>query len=92
MTLTDSDALAWLCYDALIGSEFERTHGWHVNLLPMSVLKELPEAWEARAARRTYDKLTVVVPSPTDILAPKLRRNEPRDRRHAEWAKQLGMA
>lgn len=22
-------------------------YGWHVNLLPMSVLKELPEGWEA---------------------------------------------
>lgn len=90
--VTDSDALAWKCYEALIGSEFEYTHGWHVNLLPMSVLKELPEGWESRAARRTYDRLTVVVPLPVDILAPKLRRNEPRDRKHAEWARQLGMA
>lgn len=90
--VTDSDALAWMCYDALIGSEFERIHGWHVNLLPMSVLNELPEGWESRAAHRTYDRLTVVVPAPIDILAPKLRRNEPRDRLHAEWAAQLGIA
>lgn len=89
--VTDSDALAWMCYDALIGSEFELVHGWHVNLLPMSVLKEFPQGWEARSANQTYDKLTVVVPSPSDILAPKLRRNEPRDRKHAEWARQLGM-
>lgn len=89
--VTDSDALAWMCYDALIGSEFERVHGWHVNLLPASVLKEFPDGWEARAAQRTYGTLTVIVPSPADILAPKLRRNEPRDRKHAEWAKQLGM-
>lgn len=78
--------------DALIGSEFERIHGWHVNLLPASVLKESPEGWVARAARCTYGKITVVVPSSRDVLAPKLRRNEPRDRKHAEWAKQLGMA
>jgi hypothetical protein len=90
--VTDSDALAWMCYDALIGSEFERTHGWHVNLLPMSVLKELPEGWEGRAARRLYGRMTVVIPAPDDILAPKLRRNEPRDRAHAEWARQTGIA
>ena len=64
--VTDSDALSWLCYDALIGSEFERTHGWHVNLLPASVLKEFPEGWKARAAQRIYGRLTVVVPSPSD--------------------------
>ena len=90
--VTDSDALAWMCYDALIGSEFERIHGWHVNLLPASVLKEFPDGWEARAARGTYGRLTVVVPSPSDILVPKLRRNEPRDRTHADWAKELGIA
>ena len=90
--VTDSDALAWMCYDALIGSEFERTHGWHVNLLPASVLKELPEGWESRAAHRIYDMMTVVIPAPVDILAPKLRRNEPRDRAHAEWARHVGIA
>jgi len=84
--------VAWMCYDALIGSEFERTHGWHVNLLPTSVLKEFPEGWEGREARRIYGKITVVVPALGDILAPKLRRNEPRDRAHAEWAKQVGIA
>ena len=89
--VTDSDALAWMCYDALIGSEFEQTHGWHVNLLPASVLKEFPEGWESRATRRTYGMMSVVIPAPFDILVPKLRRNEPRDRAHAVWAKQLGM-
>jgi hypothetical protein len=89
--VTDSDALAWMCYDALIGSEFEQRHGWHVNLLPSSVLKEFPEDWGQRAGRRTYGRLTVVVPSPADILVPKLKRNEPRDRMHAVWAKQVGL-
>lgn len=28
----------------------------------------------------------------TDILVPKLKRNEPRDRAHAAWAKELGIA
>ena len=90
--VTDSDALAWMCYDALIGSEFEQIHGWHVNLFPASVLKEFPAGWEGRAARRVYGMITVVVPTPVDILAPKLRRNEPRDRAHAEWATRVGLA
>lgn len=89
--VTDSDALAWMCYDALIGSEFERTHGWHVNLLPASVLQEFSEGWETRASRRSYGNLTVIVPAPADLLVPKLKRGEPRDRAHAEWAKRLGM-
>jgi hypothetical protein len=89
--VTDSDALAWMCYDALIGSEFERRHGWHVNLLPTSILRELPDGWEARAARRSYGSLAVVIPAVADLLAPKLRRNEPRDRAHADWAKSLGL-
>jgi len=89
--VTDSDALAWMCYDAMIGSEFEQSRGWHVNLLPASVMKEFPEDWETRASQRTYGTLTVVVPCPADILAPKLRRNEPRDRAHAEWARQFGI-
>ena len=29
--ITESDEVARLCYDALIGSEFEQKHGWHVN-------------------------------------------------------------
>jgi hypothetical protein len=87
--VTDSDALAWMCYDALIGSEFEQRHGWHVNLLPASVLREFPSDWEQRAKQRTYGRLTVIVPSPSDLLVPKLKRNEPRDRMHAEWARQV---
>lgn len=48
--VTDSDELAWLCYEALIGSEFEQKHGWHVNLMPSSVLTELPAGWKERAS------------------------------------------
>jgi len=90
--ITDSDALAWMCYDALIGSEFEQAHGWHVNLLPQSVLQELPSDWQSRASRREYGNLTVVVPAAADLLVPKLKRNEPRDRAHADWARSIGIA
>ena len=89
--VTDSDEVAMLCYEALIGSEFERTHGWHVNLMPDSVLRELPSGWEQRCTRRQIGRLHLRVPAPADLLAPKLKRNEPRDRAHADWAKRVGL-
>ncbi len=89
--VTDSDEIAMLCYEALIGSEFERAHGWHVNLMPESVLRELPSGWKERASQKTIGKLNLTVPAPPDLLAPKLKRNEPRDRVHAEWAKHIGL-
>ena len=89
--VTDSDEVAMLCYEALIGSEFERTHGWHVNLMPESDLRELPDGWKSRATERQIGKLNLLVPAPADLLAPKLKRNEPRDRAHAEWAKRVGL-
>ena len=75
----------------MIGSEFEQRHGWHVNLMPGAVLRELPAGWEARASVSTYAQLTVTVPSAVDLLAPKLRRNEPRDRAHEAWARRIGL-
>ncbi|MBI4324135.1 MAG: hypothetical protein HY674_02610, partial [Chloroflexi bacterium] len=36
--VTDSDEIARYCYECLIGSEFEKQHGWHVNLRPDIVL------------------------------------------------------
>ena len=89
--VTDSDEVAHHCYEALIGSDFEREHGWHVNLMPESVLRELPLGWEQRATKRAVEKLNLVVPAPADLIAPKLKRNEPRDRAHAEWAKRVGL-
>jgi hypothetical protein len=89
--VTDSDEVAMLCYEALIGSEFERTHGWHVNLMPETVLNELPAGWKQRATQKQIGKLNLFVPAPADLLAPKLKRNEPRDRAHAEWAKRVGL-
>jgi hypothetical protein len=89
--VTDSDEVAMHCYEALIGSEFERTHGWHVNLMPESVLQELPAGWKQRATQKQIGRLNLIVPAPADLLAPKLKRNEPRDRAHAEWAKRVGL-
>jgi hypothetical protein len=89
--VTDSDEVAMLCYEALIGSEFERTHGWHVNLMPETVLNELPVGWKQRATQKQIERLNLIIPAPADLLAPKLKRNEPRDRAHAEWAKRVGL-
>ena len=89
--VTDSEAVAELAYEALIGSEFENRHGWHVNLMPRMALDLLPSGWKERTFRASYDCLTVVVPSAADLLAPKLARNEPRDRRHAEFARAVGL-
>ena len=52
--VTEDEEVALLAYDAMIGSEFELTHGWHVNLMPKSVLRELPTGWENRASEKTY--------------------------------------
>ena len=89
--ITDSDEIARLCYDGIIGSEFEREHGWHINLMPHSVLRELPPAWRERASKRHYGPVTLIVPHPEDLLAPKLKRGEPRDLKHSEWAKRIGL-
>jgi hypothetical protein len=89
--ISDSDEVVRLCYDALIGTEFERTHGWHVNLMPDSVLNELPSGWQARTTVKTYGFLEVTVPSPSDLIAPKLKRGEARDHAHAAWAKSIGL-
>ena len=89
--VTDSDEVATHCYEALIGSEFERTHGWHINLMPESILRELPAGWEERAAKKQIGRLNLLVPAPADLLAPKLKRNEPRDRALADWAKRIGL-
>jgi hypothetical protein len=89
--ITDSEEVARLCYEALIGSEFEQRHGWHVNLMPEFALRELPADWPTRAATRNYGHLTLTVPSPADLLVPKRKRNEPRDRAHEAWARRLNL-
>jgi len=87
--VTQSDAVALLGYEAMIGSAFEKRHGWHVNLMPTAVLGEMPAGWEERASRKVYGCLEVVVPSVDDLLFPKLKRGEPRDKVHASWAEKL---
>jgi hypothetical protein len=89
--ITDSDEVARLCYAAIIGSEFEQKHGWHVNLMPESVLKEFPSDWKSRAGTKAYGQLKLVVPSPADLFIPKRKRNEPRDRAQETWAKTVGL-
>jgi hypothetical protein len=89
--VTDSDEVAMFCYEAIIGSEFERARGWHVNLMPESVLRELPSGWKERATQKQIQRLNLLVPTPADLLAPKVKRNEPRDRAHADWAKRIGL-
>ena len=73
----------------MIGSEFEKRHGWHVNLMLAAVLSEMPADWMQCASRKQYGLLEVLVPSMDDLLVPKLKRGEPRDKLHAEWAKKL---
>ena len=87
--ITDSDEVARLCYEAIIGSEFEQKHGWHVNLMPDFVLREFSSDWKARATSKSYSSLTLLVPSPEDLLTPKRKRNEPRDRAHETWARRV---
>jgi len=89
--LTDSDEIARHCYDALIGTPFEEEHGWHVNLMPNAGLKEFPEDWEIRAITKQFKLLEAVSPCPVDLLTPKLRRGEPRDIAHSDWAKRVGL-
>lgn len=86
--VTDSEEVAALAYECLIGSEFEQMHGWHVNLMPSAVLTEFEPDWRTRAVFKQYDKLEVMVPSVEDLLIPKLKRGEPRDKVHAQWARQ----
>lgn len=84
--ITDSQGVAEICYDQQIGSEFELKEGWHVNLMPKSVLREFPEDWEKRATQKKYGMLTVTVPSVEDLMIPKRKRGEPRDKKHEEYA------
>ena len=87
--VTTSQAVALLGYEAMVGSEFEKKHGWHVNLMPAAVLQEMNEGWQQRASSKQYGLLAVTVPSVPDLLVPKLKRGEPRDILHAAWAKKL---
>ncbi len=87
---SDPVLLEWF-YDALIGSDFELQHGWHVNVMPWESLDHLPSQWRERVHCDQIRSLKVIVPAPEDLLVPKLKRNEPRDQKHAQWAKENGL-
>jgi len=89
--VTDCEEIAELAYDAMIGSDFEREHGWHVNLMPPFVFDSFPAGWRERCLTAEYGRLRLVVPAVTDLLAAKAMRDDPRDKAHATWAKSLGL-
>ena len=89
--ITQDDEIAELCYEAHIGSVFERENGWHINLMPNGALSGLPSDWPTRAVEKTYGLLTVQVPLPEDLLVPKVKRGEPRDLAHQQWARYNGL-
>ena len=90
-SVTDSEKVAELCYEAIVGSDFEFKHGWHVNIMPNQVLDTLPAGWESRAQKVAFGNLCVVLPSMNDLLKPKLARGEPRDFEHARYALGLNL-
>jgi len=55
------------------------------------VLREFPTDWRERASITTYDNLTLTVPCPQDLIAAKMKRNEPRDQAHKAYAESLGL-
>lgn len=89
--ISNDEEVIEMCYDAIIGSEFEIEHGWHVNIMPKRALDHLPDDWEGRSSTKEYGLLRVVVPSVDDLLVPKLARGEPRDFAHAKWAVETGL-
>ena len=89
--ITKDDEVAELCYECHIGSVFERENGWHINLMPDDALEGLPLGWQDRARTKQYGALTVQVPMPEDLLAPKLKRGETRDLAHQQWALYNGL-
>lgn len=89
--ITFDQEVAALAYNSLIGSEFEKQHGWHVNLMPDMALNSFPKGWRERSSRACYGNLAVIVPSVADLLTPKLKRNEPRDVLQAKYMAELGL-
>ncbi len=89
--IVDGDELAWLCYDACIGSDFEKQHGWHVNIMPHVALEAFPADWASRAFKQTMGHLELVLPSVEDLLVPKLKRGECRDMLHKQYALEQGL-
>jgi hypothetical protein len=59
--------------------------------MPPLALEGFPANWRDRAISKNYGLLSVTVPSVEDILIPKLKRGEPRDIAHSQWAKSVGL-
>ena len=55
--VTSSQAVALLSYEAMIGSEFEKLHGWHVNLMPAAVLQRNESRVAATGFQKSLRKL-----------------------------------
>ncbi len=89
--ITFDEVVAMLCYESQIGSAFEIENGWHVNLMPDYVLQEFDPLWRQRSIEIQYEALRVIVPSVGDLMKPKLKRGEPRDLRHQEYARDRGL-
>ncbi len=89
--ITNDECVAELGYSSGIGSEFEADHGWHINLMPELALREFPTDWANHQESKTYGGLTVRVPAVPHLLAPKIRRGEPRDFAHYRWAQSVGL-
>jgi len=87
--VTSDEDLAAPCYDAMIGSEFEQEHGWHVNLMSEMVLDSFPAGWQGRSSSAVDGELRVVVPAVADLFVPKLKRREPRGLQQFDYAKAL---
>ncbi len=60
--ISNSDEIIFQCYEAVIGSEFEAIHGWHVNLMPDFVLNDLPLGWQDRAAENHMGSFALQYP------------------------------
>jgi hypothetical protein len=56
-----------------------------------AVLREFPDGWENRSTSLSFGLIRVILPSVDDLLVPKLKRAEPRDLAHFQWAKSLGL-
>jgi hypothetical protein len=89
--ISSSDEVVEMCYAAMVGSTFDQENGWHINLMPETAMQSFPVGWADRAFRKTYGKLTVIVPSADDVLVPKLLRRESRDLAQAQWALEIGI-
>ncbi len=89
--ITNDECVAELGYAAGIGSEFEAINGWHINLMPQQTLSEFHPEWKSHQSTKQYGTLKVRVPCVVHLLLPKIKRGEPRDMRHYQWVRNVGL-